>query len=218
MLRILSLAVSLALSLAMAGLLLLAPVAANPGAAHASTAQPQACPPFNIDNAKAVRAKLADADTVFEGQVQSVTKANSGNSPEFRHQVRVVEVYAGDLATDQPTTVVTLPRPQDGHGRLAAGTRHLFFANARTDGGQIVDRCSGTTTLRQQLPDSRAALLTQLVTEAEQSARAVALEEPEAGVGEAPSLRELALPGAVISLVGLLALLVVVAVGARRPH
>ncbi|QYJ03496.1 hypothetical protein KUV85_14335 [Nocardioides panacisoli] len=203
------------LSLALAGLLALAPVAAIPQAAYASTA-PQACEPFDIDNAKEVRAKLDAADTVFEGRVQSVAKVQTNGTAEFQHKVRVVTVYAGDLETEEPTTVVTFPRSDDGHGRMAGGTRHLFFANDRSDGSQVVDRCSGTTTLQQRLPDSRAALLDQLVAEEAESARDVALEEPSAGVSDAPSLKRLALPGALVSLVGLLALVLVVAVGARR--
>lgn len=207
------------LAVALAALLLLAPLTAGPGGAQATTpAEPQPCEPFDIDNAEAVAAKVAEADTVFQGRVQAVARVNNNGSVEFRHRVRVAEVYVGDLTADEPTTVVTLPTSQDGHGRLAGGTRHLFFANDRSDGGQIVDRCSGTTTLRQRLPDSRAALLEQVVAEAEQSAREVALEEPAAGVSEPPSLKRLALPGAVLSLVGLVLLLLVVAVGARRPH
>lgn len=206
------------LAVALAALLLLAPVTGVPGSAHATAREPQPCEPFDIDNAKAVAAKVAEADTVFQGRVRAVARVNNNGSVEFRHRVRVSEVYVGDLAADEPTTVVTFPTSENGHGRLAGGTRHLFFANDRSDGGQIVDRCSGTTTLRNRLPDSRAALLEQVVTEAEESAREVALKEPAAGVSEPPSLKQLALPGAVLSLVGLVLLLLVVAVGSRRPH
>lgn len=209
------------LSLALAALLLLAPwgtspaSATPPAASYAAAAEP--CPPFQLDNADHVRAKLADADTVFEGRVASVARVAGAGSTEFRHGVRVTQVYVGGVAAQEQTQVITLPSGQDGRGRLPNGERFLFFANDRSDGGQIVERCNGTTRLQRALPDSQAALLDQLVTEAQESARDVGLDEPEAGVSETPSLKRLALPGAIVSLVGLLALLGVIAVGARRP-
>lgn len=181
------------------------------------------CEAFDITDAEQLRTKLDGADTVLEGRVTDVKRGQTASGQtRFVHTVRARVVYSGDIAVDEQLKVITFAQADDGVGRLQTATRYVIFGNDQGDGSVLVEPCSGTTSLDRALHDAQVALIETLVQERDQEAseptpRQVLLAEPPTGVDEAPSYLRLAGPGAAISVVGLLGLLLVIALGARRP-
>jgi hypothetical protein len=199
--------------LALGALLLVAPVTA--GAPAAAIEQ---CEEFDLADPAQLREKLTAVDTVFEGRVVDLARGETATGEvRFVHAVRVRTGYAGDLVAGDRVEVITYAGADNGMGRLQADTRYLFFAQSQGDGTVLVDACNGTTSLEGALHAAQVALIETLVEEEAKQAALVAFEEPADGVPAVPSLLRLAGPGAALAVLGLVALLLVIAIGARRP-
>ncbi|KAA1427886.1 hypothetical protein [Nocardioides antri] len=217
------------------------PVSAATPAGGAATAPAARCETLDLTDAAAVR-EHADAVTdVFAGEVRSVrprttigpgeggpdngsTNDAPRQDPDSRttrwdHTVVVKRSFRSDLEYREQVRVVTLPGTEDnGFGPLRAGRWYVFFVSAEKGAPYLVATCdSGTQALpREGLPAGLAADLQGALDETTQEAPEVALMAPEDGAGSAPSYGRLAAPGAALTLIGVLGLLLLVRVGSRR--
>jgi hypothetical protein len=193
-------------------------VLAVPAVASAPAAAIEQCEEFDLADPAQLREKLTAVDTVFEGRVIDLARGETATGEvRFVHMVRIRTGYAGGLIDGDRVEVITYASADDGMGRLQADTRYLFFAQSQGDGTLLIDACNGTTSLDGTLHAAQVALIETLVEEEAKEASVVAFEEPADGVPAVPSLLKLAGPGAALAILGVLGLLLVIALGVRRP-
>gem|GEM_PF-5620379 len=201
------------------------------------------CNELDLDDPAAIRA-YADAEgvtDVFAGRILKAEertsvgggegKANgSGGSPSepppnnpntrttgWEHVVEVVFPFRSALQRGDKVVVVTAIIADEGLGRLQAGDAYLFFA-AGEEGKNHLDAggCSGT----RQLPGGLTAGIRDAVSgafdEPADDAVDYTLSTPDDGARATPSLGRLAAPGAALALLGVLGLLLLARISARR--
>lgn len=200
------------------------------------------CEELDLDNPTAVLARADAVTDVFAGRIIAVEprttvgggegKANRTGSttdaprqdPDARttgwqHTVVVKVPFRGELRSGGRTEVVTTPvTDENGLGRLRAGDTWLFFASG-SDGMDhlVAEACSGTQMLQGGLSaDLQASLEDALDGSTDDPEVPVTLSAPRDGAGAAPSFGRLAAPGAAVALIGVLGLLLLARVGARR--
>lgn len=207
--------------LALVLLLLAVALVAAPATAVAAAPDHAAgrCEDLDLDDPSQVRDKAAAADAIFEGRVLSTRKrVRSSGDADVANTVRVLVPYDGDAADGDRVTVVTGLARDDGLGRLTDGGRYLFFTTEQANGTHIATQCGGTTELDGALPGQARTVVEQVLAEEEALRAEVTLSEPDGGTTTPPALGRSVAPGVALSLAGLLGLLVVIAVGARRPQ
>ncbi|QSR28536.1 hypothetical protein CFH99_23210 [Nocardioides aromaticivorans] len=219
--RRLLLAAPAALAAAAAGLLL--PLGGPASAAPAAAGPiPPGCGALDVTDTQAVAANAEGASDVFVGRVVRLDRvrvhpgATSGTttSPATRdllYDVLVDVPVTGDLAADRRVDVV-LVGVEGGEEPLRRSRRYLFFA---TDEGSVLraDGCdgyaSGTSLDAATLEEIRTALT------AEPETPDAVLSKPEGSDGP-PDLGRVVAPGAAVSLIGILGLVLISRVGRHR--
>lgn len=207
-------------------------VAAEPAAAE--------CAPLDLSNTGAVR-EHADAVTdVFAGRVREVEavtsigggegKANQtgtdapSQKPDarttgWRHTVVVQVPFRSAQQPGDRVVVSTKPTADRGLGRLKEGATYLFFVTDEQGRDALVAApCSGTQLLPRGLGASLRDALHKALDERgdEEPMPDYSLTAPEDGARSTPSLGRLAAPGAAVALIGVLGLLLLARMGARR--
>lgn len=220
--RLLAAPAALAAALAAAGAALVLPLG---GVARAAPTEagpiPPGCGALDVTDTAAVAANAEGVSDVFLGRVVRLDRvrvnpgATSGTteSPatqDLAYNVLVDVPITGDLAADQRVTVV-LGEVEAGEEPLRRSRRYLFFASG--EGSSLrADGCdgyaSGTMVDAATLQEIRTAL------KAEPETPDVVLTKPE-GSGEPPDLGRVVAPGAAISLIGILGLVLISRVGRR---
>lgn len=179
----------------------------------------QECDAFDLRDRGQVRAKVAEADTIFQGRVMRAQKRQRpGAKPDFVHIVEVQVVYAGVVSAGQRIEVVTARPADDGLGRLERRARYLFFTQSQSGDTVLAKACGGTTELGSKgfRGAARTTLIEVLAEQSDEPGARVTLDEPANGTASPPSLGRAAAPGVAIVLVGVLGLLLVLGLGARR--
>lgn len=199
--------------------------------AAASAAAAAGCDQLDLADATAVRQKADAATDVFAGKVRSAKalssvgggagRAGREDKPrkpsDWEHTVQVAVGFRTDLRSGDRVTVTTTPTSDDGLGKLEIGSTYVFFVT--TEQGMdhyVAEPCSGTQMLRSGLSaQQQSALEDTLADDPGTTTPPVALVEP-AGTRSVPALGRLAAPGAAVALIGVLGLLLLARVGARR--
>jgi len=213
--------------------------AATAAPTHAGAAD---CEELDLNNPTAVLARAEAVTDVFTGRIVAVEprttvgggegKANQTGSttdapqqdPDTRttgwqHTVVVKVPFRSTLRSGDRTLVVTTPLTDKvGLGRLKAGGTWLFFASGAEGMDHLVaEACSGTQLLQEGLSaDLQSSLEDALDGETDDPVMPVTLSVPDDGASGAPNFGRLAAPGAAVALIGVLGLLLIARVGARR--
>ena len=201
------------------------------------------CNELDLDDPAAIRA-YADAEgvtDVFAGTILKVEertsvgggegKANgSGGSPTdtppnnpntrttgWEHVVEVIFPFRSALQRGDKVVVVTGVVADQGLGRLQAGDAYLFFAVGE-EGKNHLDAggCSGTRLLRGGLTADIRDAVSGAFDEPADDPVDYTLSTPDDGARSTPSLGRLAAPGAALTLIGVLGLLLLARISARR--
>lgn len=203
-----------------------------PAAAPATTGMAD-CNELDLDDAVAVRAQADAVTDVFAGEVlksgaRTTVDGGAGKTDEpprgnvrvtgWEHTVEIEVLFRSALQGNRVTVVTKVAGPgEDGLGRLRTGGTYLFFATGE-QGKDHLDAagCSGTQLLPGGLSaDLRdqvhAALEEPVVDEVDYT-----LTAPDDGARSTPSLGRLAAPGAALALLGVLGLMLLSRIGARR--
>jgi hypothetical protein len=210
--------------------------------AEPATAGAADCDQLDLSNLTAVLARAEAVTDVFAGEVRAVEprtsvgggegKANqtgsSTDAPQqdpdtrttgWQHTIVVKVPFRTALRPGDQALVVTTPlTDENGLGRLKAGDTWLFFASGAAGMDHLVaEACSGSQMLPGGLgADLRNALHDALDGEADDPEMPVTLSAPDDGAGGSPNFGRLAAPGAAVALIGVLGLLLLGRVGARR--
>jgi len=212
----------------------------SPASAAPTTASAADCDMFDLSNPSAVRERADAVTDVFAGQVRAAEprttvgggegKANPdstdppSNKPDVRttaweHTVVVQVPFRSSQQPGDRVLVVTEPTADDGLGRLEVDATYLFFVSGDEGMDHLVaEACSGTQKLQGGLGAGLRDALHRALDEPtdEDTPLDFTLAVPEDGVRSTPSLGRLAAPGAAVALIGVLGLLLVARIGARR--
>lgn len=163
----------------------------------------------------------AAADAVFSGTVRETRSPDAGSGEPGRgelltHVVDVDTVYKaeGTVVTETVRVMSARQRSTCGLGVLPAGTAYLFFARAR-DAGFRSDQCDGSRPADDTVRADVEAVLgpgEEMTPESETPE----LELTRVESAAPRSASRLAAPGAAITLVGVLGLILVRLAGSRR--
>jgi hypothetical protein len=227
---ILALRTTLALVLAvLACSLLPGPPAGATGATATSAAD---CDALDLGDAAAVQAKADDVTDVFAGKVRTAKalmsvgggagRAGQEDKPrkpsDWEHTVQVTVGFRTEHKSGDRVVVDSATVADGGLGRLEIGSTYLFFVTS--DPGMdhlVVEACSGTQMLKGGLSaQQQSALEAALADRSDTPPPAVELSAPDDGTRPSPTLGRLAAPGAAVALIGVLGLLLLSRVGARR--
>lgn len=204
-------------------------VPAGPAGAVAPAAIPASCTALDLDDAPAVAANAEGTDDVFHGIVRKVvtvrttadstagtagptaTATNAPAARTLRVTVDVENVLTGDLTAGRTVTVVVTgtddQRPPRGN------QQYLFFTTGANDALRAAD-CNGYVAT----PNLDAATLDLLRDAlAPEDDAGVVLTRPSDASDDPPGLGRVVAPGAAISLVGLLGLVLLAFSGRQRP-
>lgn len=203
---------------------LLLPVGATAAGPAATGAIPPDCGGLDVTDPEAVAANAEGTSDVFLGRVvrqvgatggatsPASPDATAGGPRDLGYDVLVDVPITGDLAADQRIELV-LVGVASGDEPLRRSRRYLFFATGENSALRA-DGCdgyaSGTMVDAATLDEIRTAL-----TE-EPEVPDVVLSRP-AGSDDPPDLGRVVAPGAAVSLIGILGLVLVSRVGRRRP-
>lgn len=222
--RLLPAAPVAALTALAAALLVPVGAAAAPAAPAAVGSIPPGCGALDVTDTEAVAANAEGTSDVFLARVVrqvdtaggATSSATAGATPgaprDLAYQVLVDVPITGDLVADQRVEVV-LAGVAARDEPLRRSRRYLFFATGENSALRA-DACdgyaSGTMIDAATLEEIRTALT------AEPEAPDVVLSRPEGSDGP-PDLGRVVAPGAAVSLIGILGLVLVSRVGRRRP-
>lgn len=185
-----------------------------PGAAAARAAQ--TCPPLDLEDGPSVVARAEKVDDVFVGRVLHVVRHKRAGKPALvLHRVEVIKALSGDVGLGDK---VTVQFTRSGARNRVLGKRetHLFFTTDAA-GKLRADYCTGSQELTDGLSASLQRTLEGYLEDgvAEPPTR-VELHQPDGGSGEPPRLSRVVAPGAAVSLIGVLGLMLVARIGRRR--
>lgn len=220
---------TLALVLAVLACSLLPPATASATATGRAGAD---CDALDLGDATAVRAKADDVTDVFAGKVRSAKalmsvgggagRAGREDKPrkpsDWEHTVQVTVGFRTRYTSGDRVVVTSATVADGGLGRLEIGSTYLFFLTAVRGRDHLVAKaCSGTQVLRGGLSaQQQSALEAALTDDSVPPSPAVELSAPDGGTRSSPTLGRLAAPGAAVALIGVLGLLLLSRVGARR--
>ncbi len=208
-------------ALAAAGAALLLPLGGGTPAAGATGPIPPGCGALDVTDTAAVVANAEGVSDVFLGRVvrldrvqvnPSATPGATGSpaSRDLLYNVLVDAPVTGDLAADQRVDVV-LAGVEGDDEPLRRSRRYLFFATG--DGAVLrADGCDGYASGTMLDAAALEELRTALTAEPEQPD--VVLTRPEGSDGP-PDLGRIVAPGAAVSLIGILGLVLVSRLGRR---
>jgi hypothetical protein len=190
------------------------------------------CDALDLGDATAVRAKAGDVTDVFAGKVRSAKalmsvgggagRAGQEDKPrkpsDWEHTVQVTVGFRTDHKSGDRVVVTSATVADGGLGRLEIGSTYLFFVTTHQGMDHLVaEACSGTQMLRGGLSaQQQSALEAALADDSANPTAAVELSAPGDGTRSSPALGRLAAPGAAVALIGVLGLLLLSRVGARR--
>ncbi|TWH02648.1 hypothetical protein L615_001300000120 [Nocardioides sp. J9] len=205
------------LTAVLTGGLAAAPLLPASPAAAVPSAIPADCGALDVTDTDAVVTAAEGTDDVFLGRVVRAVTRGAGTGPaaggprNLRYEVVVDQAVVGDLAADQRRELV-LVGVEGRQDPLRRSRRYLFFTTGenselRADGCE--GWASGSMVDAATLGEIRAALT------APPEPPEVALSRPD-GAGDPPDLGRVVAPGAAISLVGILGLVLLSRVGRRR--
>lgn len=210
-------------ALAASAAALLLPLGGPAAAASAATGPiPPGCGGLDVTDSAAVAANAEGTADVFLGRVVRLerVRVNGGTTPsatagtaprDYTYDVLVDVPITGDLPADQRVQLV-LAGVEGRDEPLRRSRRYLFFttgANTALRADGCDGYASGTMLDAATLDEIRTAL-----TE-EPETPDVVLSRPE-GSDDPPDLGRVVAPGAAVSLVGILGLVLVSRVGRRR--
>lgn len=208
-------------ALAAAGAALLLPLGGMSAVDAATGPIPTGCGALDLTDTEAVAATAEGVSDVFVGRVvrldrvrvnPSATAGASGSpaSRDLTYNVLVDAPLTGDLAADQRVDVV-LAGVEGDDEPLRRSRRYLFFA---TGEGAVLraDGCDGYASGTMLDAATLEELRTALTAEPEQPD--VVLTRPEGSDGP-PDLGRIVAPGAAVSLIGILGLVLISRIGRR---
>lgn len=207
-------------------------VSAGPSVAAAPAAIPASCTALDLDDATAVAANAEGTDDVFHGVVRQVvtvrttadstatatdaaTATATPNEPTartLRVTVRVENVLTGDLGAGRNVNVVVTGTVDQKPPRR--NEQYLFFTTGANDALRAAD-CNGYVATP-NLDSVTLDLLRDALAPDDDAG--VVLTPPSGGSDGPPSLGRVVAPGAAISLVGLLGLVLLAWTGRRPIH
>ena len=201
------------------------------GASAAAAGSAADCDQLDLSDATAVREKADAVTDVFAGKVRSAKalssvgggagRAGREDKPrkpsDWEHTVQVAVGFRTDLRSGDRVSVTTTPTSDGGLGKLEIGATYVFFVTTEQGMDHLVaEPCSGTQLLRGGLSaQQQSGLEDALADDPGSSTPTVALSEPD-GTRSVPALGRLAAPGGAVALIGVLGLLLLARVGARR--
>ncbi|KAA1421944.1 hypothetical protein F0U44_06700 [Nocardioides humilatus] len=216
-----------------AGLLVALGCSLVPGAATAAPAAAAIdCEDLDLANTTAVVEKADAVSDVFAGKVRSAKavtaigggagRAGQEDKPrqpsDWEHAVQVTASFRTELQPGDQVPVFTTPLATDGLGKLEIGATYLFFVT--TEAGMDhydAEPCSGTMPLRGGLSAQQQSALEDALGDASGGVMPeVELSAPSDGTRSIPEWSRLAAPGAAVTLIGVLGLMLLSRVGSRR--
>ncbi|WGX96413.1 hypothetical protein [Nocardioides sp. L-11A] len=180
---------------------------------------PAECPPVDLTDEVAVDQRAAASNDVFVGRVDVATP--TAGSGRVSYVVAVQRTWRGDVAKDQPATVI-VDWPVGAQPGVAQGSAYLFFTRDTAE-GIVADACGGTVLLPGGLTPKIAATLKAYLASVEPPPAPepqpvpVTFHQPDEPLGDPPQIGRVLASGGAISLIGLLGLLLVSRLGRRRP-
>lgn len=216
------------------GVLSLLPLGATATAASPSLAStvaipamPGGCGDLDLSSQKDVQERAADAEQVFLGRVDSISRngaagdgasqdESTGSEPEGRvHHVLVKVPLAGDAPKGNFVTVEFMPSARADDPKLRVGGNYLFFTRG-TPPAFGADACDGFAPAGKLDDAALARISGWLVPEPEPEPLDVNLRDPEDGAPGSPELGRLVAPGGAIGLLGVLGLVLINRLGRQR--
>lgn len=188
-----------------------APPAAPAGPAAPTAGIPAACGMLDLGDDAAVVANAEGTDDVFIGRVVELAPAGTPTEP-IAHGVLVEDTLTGDLRPGEPVRIVFTTTGTEPT-QLRVNQSYLFFTSGEA-GALQADGCNGFASAR-PLDATRVDALREALTPAEEPT-GVVLSEPEGGSDGPPELGRVVAPGAAISLIGVLGLVLISRVGRQR--
>lgn len=184
---------------------------------HASGSMPGGCGDLDLSNETEVRDRAADAEQVFLGRVDSITRdgAADGDRATRVHHVLVKAPLAGDAPKGNFVTVEFEPSARADDPKLRVDADYLFFTRG-TAPAFGADACDGFAPAGKLDDATLARISGWLVPETEPEPMEVNLRDPEDGPRSSPELGRLVAPGGAISLLGVLGLVLINRLGRQR--
>lgn len=184
----------------------------GPGGTPVRTSSiPAACGMLDLEDDDAVVANAADTDDVFIGRVVELAPAGTPAEP-IAHGVLVEDALTGDLRPGEPVRIIFTAAGAEPT-QLRVNQTYLFFTRGEA-GALQSDGCNGFASAR-LLDATRVEELREALAPVEEPP-GVVLSEPEGGSDDPPELGRLLAPGAAITLIGVLGLVLISRVGRQR--
>lgn len=183
----------------------------------APVSMPGGCGDLDLSNEAEVRDRAADAEQVFLGRVDRITRdgAADGDRASRVHQVLVKVPLAGDAPQGNFVTVEFKATARAEDPKLRVGGNYLFFTRG-TPPAFGADACDGFAPAGKLDDATLARISGWLVPEPEPEPMDVNLRDPEGGPRSSPELGRLVAPGGAISLLGVLGLVLISRLGRQR--
>ena len=158
--------------------------------------------------------QVNDADAVFSGTVTMASgPTTSGKRQIMSYDVKVDNVYKGDITSPQVTVKSDADPTRCGLSGMTADTRYLFFVRAN-EANLLANKCGGTGPARSTKTQKVVALLGPGTTPIPPTPPPA--EFTSVAGAEPLPLTRLAAPGAAMVLLGLLGLMIFGVLGRSR--